>query len=126
MSRTHTARASDVGLYRRLIAEARPYWPHILTLGLVNLLATPLALLAPLPLKIAVDSIIGSHPLSAFYRAVLPAAPSAARALALTAGLMPGITVLSYMQSFGAWLMQTWAGEKLILELETTISRNRV
>src|SRR6476659_7374372 len=47
-------------LYRRLVAEARPYWPHTLAYLLLSLLATPLALLAPLPLKIAVDSVIGS------------------------------------------------------------------
>src|SRR5438552_17844598 len=53
----------DVVLYRRLLSQARPYWPHVVALFLLSLLSSPLSLLTPLPLKIAVDSVIGSHPL---------------------------------------------------------------
>src|SRR5213594_3033626 len=61
-------------LYRRLILEARPYWPHVLAFLVLNLLATPLALLVPVPLKIAVDSVIGSRPLPRAMQMILPAA----------------------------------------------------
>src|SRR5439155_97591 len=54
---------SDVVVFRRLLREARPSWPYIALLFLLSLLASPLALLTPLPLKIAVDSVIGSRPL---------------------------------------------------------------
>ena len=57
-------RAAPSRLYRQLLLETRPYWPHILLLAFVNLLATPIALLTPVPLKIAVDSIAGSAPAS--------------------------------------------------------------
>ena len=110
------SRTGDLWLYGRLLRQARPYWPHIAVLGAVNLLATPLALLTPIPIKIAVDSILGSHPLPAFYDAVLPANPSATIVLALTAGLMLGFTALNYLQRFGAWLLQTWVGERLVLD----------
>jgi ATP-binding cassette subfamily B protein len=53
---------SDIGLYRRLLLLARPYWLHITAFFLISLLSTPLALLAPLPMKIAVDSGISSNP----------------------------------------------------------------
>src|SRR5206468_3958962 len=53
---------TDVVLFRRLLGQARPYWPHVGALFLLGLLASPLSLLTPLPLKIAVDSVIGSHP----------------------------------------------------------------
>src|SRR5437899_8817476 len=53
----------DVVLFRRLLSQARPYWPHVAALFLLSLLSSPLSLLGPLPLKIAVDSVIGSHPL---------------------------------------------------------------
>jgi ATP-binding cassette subfamily B protein len=49
----------DVVIYRRLLADARPYRWHLAGVFVVSLLAAPLALLAPVPLKIAVDSIIG-------------------------------------------------------------------
>src|SRR5207249_4335833 len=51
----------DVVLFRRLLSQARPYWPHVAALFLLSLLSSPLSLLTPLPLKIAVDSVIGSH-----------------------------------------------------------------
>src|SRR5207247_1095992 len=54
---------TDVLVFRRVLREARPCWPFIGGLFLLSLLASPLALLAPLPLKIAVDSVIGARPL---------------------------------------------------------------
>ena len=57
-----SAQFTNLALYRRLLAQARPYWPHIAATLVLGLLSTPLALLSPLPLQIAVDSVIGSHP----------------------------------------------------------------
>ena len=59
-------------LYRRLFFEIRPYFFHQRGILLVTLLSTPLALLTPLPLKIAVDSVIGSHPVPTFVQTILP------------------------------------------------------
>ncbi len=61
-------------LYRRLFFEIRPYFFHLAGILLITLLSTPLALLTPLPLKIAVDSVIGSHPLPTFVQPILPSA----------------------------------------------------
>ena len=61
-----------LALYRRLLTYARPYWPHILLVFVLQLLSTPLALLGPLPLKIAVDTVLGSRPLPAWLRTVIP------------------------------------------------------
>ena len=59
-------------LYRRLFFEIRPYFFHLAGILLITLLSTPLALLTPLPLKIAVDSVIGSHPVPSFCKQMLP------------------------------------------------------
>src|SRR5436305_9235306 len=56
----------------RLWLEMRPYSGHLAVLFLVSLLGAPLALLVPLPLKIAVDNVIGSRPLPHFLTALLP------------------------------------------------------
>jgi len=45
-------------LYWRLLRLARPYWPHVAGLLVLSLLAPAIKLLAPLPLKIAVDGVI--------------------------------------------------------------------
>ena len=44
------AGSASLGLFRRMIRQARPYWPQLGALFLVNLLSSPLTLLAPLPL----------------------------------------------------------------------------
>ncbi len=48
---------SDIKILKRLFLQARPYWPHIACIFILDLLATPFALLTPLPLKIAVDNV---------------------------------------------------------------------
>src|SRR2546430_16078448 len=79
---------TDVALYRRLLRQARPYWLHLAGLFGIGLLASPLALLDPVPLKIVFDSVLGSHPLPAYVRAVLPSAVRGSpRALAGGVGL---------------------------------------
>src|SRR2546422_5497244 len=65
---------SELALYRRLLRQARPYWLHLAGLFGIGLLASPLALLDPVPLKIVFDSVLGSHPLPAYVRTVLPSA----------------------------------------------------
>src|SRR5207249_3723335 len=65
-------RGSDMAIYRRLFLQARPYWLHIAGIFLLSLLDGPLGLVTPLPLKIAVDSGIGSLPLPRILDRVLP------------------------------------------------------
>src|SRR5256885_11440061 len=91
---------SDLALYRRLLRQARPYWLHLAGLFAIGLLASPLALLDPVPLKIVFDSVLGSHPLPAYVRAVLPSAVlGAARALLGAIGLLPGGRALTPLQA---------------------------
>src|SRR5207249_8690587 len=92
-----TASYGDLHLYRRLLRESRPYWPHILGIFLLELLGTPLGLLSPLPLKIAVDSAIGNHPLPRFLSVVLPVAvtQSPMAVLALAVGLLLALAVVN-------------------------------
>src|SRR5216684_1185509 len=61
-----------VSLYWRLFQQVRPYWRHLTAIFALGLLAPQLALLTPLPLKIALDSVIGSRPLPPTLRGWLP------------------------------------------------------
>src|SRR5207249_9049935 len=92
------AKSRDLVLYRRLLRLAKPFWLHIATFGLLSLLATPLALLAPLPLKIALDSAIGSRPLPRLLRAFSPPPPSHTSPLLLAVGLLLPLPFLSQLQ----------------------------
>src|SRR5437773_2168266 len=88
---------SDVALYRRLLRQARPYWLHLAGLFGIGLLASPIALLNPVPLKIVVDSVLGSRPLPASLAAALPPAAtrSPATLLAVAIGLLIAVAALA-------------------------------
>ena len=67
-----SSRISDFKLLRRVLGETRPYRKRVLAVFVLGLLATPIALLAPVPLKIAVDSVVGSKPLPEFLLPFIP------------------------------------------------------
>jgi ATP-binding cassette, subfamily B, bacterial len=115
----------DLVIYRRLLAQARPYWPHIAAVFFVSLLAAPLALLAPVPLKIAVDSVIGSQPLPGFLDAIVPgfAADSAVSLLLVIAGLLVVIEALTQLQFIADEMLRTYIGERLQLDLRARLFR---
>jgi ATP-binding cassette subfamily B protein len=90
---------SDTTLYRRLASVARPYSAHIVGLTLLSALASPLALLLPVPLKIAVDSALGTHPLPSFLDPLIPGASvSQQQALVVAIVLLVVVTLLSQIQ----------------------------
>jgi ATP-binding cassette subfamily B protein len=117
---------SDVALYRRLLRQTRPAWPTILALFIVGLVASPLALLAPLPLKMAVDSVLGGRPLPGFLDALVPdgVASSAGPLLVVVALLAVLIALLSQGQSLAQKYLSTAAGERLVLDFRSRLFRH--
>jgi ATP-binding cassette subfamily B protein len=115
----------DLALLRRLLYQARRYWAHLGGFLLVSLLATPLALLTPLPLKIAVDSAIGSRPLPGFLDALPPGntTPSTIAVLVIAASLVLAVGLLSEMQELAEELLREYAGGKLTLGLRIQLFR---
>ena len=114
-------RASN--LYARIIHQARPCWLHLVGLFLVSILASPISLLFPLPLKIAVDSAIADHPLPLFLAALLPASAvsSSTAILLLAVALLIAVNLLSLLQDFFTSFMGTYTGEKLVLDFRTRL-----
>jgi ATP-binding cassette, subfamily B, bacterial len=114
----------DLALYRRLAALARPYRPHLAALVVLSLLATPLALLLPVPLKIAVDSALGSHPLPGFIAAVVPGGtPSHDEALVIAIALLVMVAVLTQLQQFAVAVLSSYTGERLLMRLRAVLFR---
>src|SRR6516225_5391323 len=66
------AKRSNLALYMRILRESKHFWPHIFALAAISLLDTPLTLLNPLPLKIVVDSVLGTHPLPSWLTWLFP------------------------------------------------------
>jgi ATP-binding cassette, subfamily B, bacterial len=110
-------------LYRRLGREMQPHWRQLAVLFLLGLLASPLALLAPLPLKIAVDTIIDHLPLPHFLAAWLPAGlqSSPGALLLFAAGLALAAPLLSQLCSFASAWLAAFAGEKLLRRLRAKL-----
>src|SRR5438094_4749562 len=116
---------SDLAIYRRLARQAVPMWPLVAALFLVGLLATPLALLAPLPLKIAVDTVLGSRPLPTLLASLLPPAMrSPSGVLVLVAVLAILIAVSSQLQVAAQKYLTVLAGERLQLDFRARIFRH--
>ena len=118
-------RNRDLMLAARLFHWARPYWHHLGALFLLSLLASPLALLVPLPLKIAVDSGLGSKPLPHLVRVFLPDSfkLTSHSALVLAVGILAGVTILSQVQALVVSLLRTYTGEKLLLDFRSEVFR---
>jgi ATP-binding cassette, subfamily B, bacterial len=116
----------DLALYRRLARQARPCWPHLGGLLLLSLLSTPLALLTPLPVKIAVDSVIGSHPLPGFLETLLPgsATASGAAVLVLAVALVAAVALLSGLQQLATSVLGVRAGGRLVLGFRARLFRH--
>jgi ATP-binding cassette, subfamily B, bacterial len=108
---------------RQLLRLSRPYWPHIAGIFLLSLIAAPIGLLLAFPLKIAVDNVIGSRPLPHVLQVLLPAAlhGSKSASLLLAAGLLLFLSLAMNLQSFAAWLLQTYAGERLVLDFRAQL-----
>jgi ATP-binding cassette subfamily B protein len=106
--------------------DARPYWRHIGGLFGLSLLSSVFALLTPLPLKIAVDSVVGSHPLPRFLAVILPTGVGRSQGgvLLVAAGLLVLISVLRQLQQFANLLLTTYAGEKLLLQFRSRLFRH--
>ena len=117
---------SDSMLYRRLLLEARPFWPQVAWLFVLSLLATPLSLLNPIPLKIVVDSVLGSRDLPAWLARVLPAGtPSdGLTALAAVAGLLVAIAIAKQALDLAFAVLHTSTGEKLVLSFRAKLFRH--
>ena len=114
------SRYSDWAILRRMALQARPYWIHVAGIFLLSLLSAPVALLAPLPLKIVIDNVIGSRPLSPLVAALVPRALEP-HLLGFAVAMLVAAAVLTYIQGSGTWLLQTYAGEGMVLDFRARL-----
>jgi ATP-binding cassette subfamily B protein len=110
--------ASGKALFWRLLLQARPYWPHLGGLLALSLLAPGLRLLAPVPLKFAVDGVIGGQP-PAFLEAL-----SGPALLGLAAGLLVLVTLLSLLVGLAASVLGAYVGEQLVRSFRAALFRH--
>ena len=117
---------SDASLLRRVALEARPCWPQLAGLLAIGTLSVPLALLGPLPLKIAVDHALGARELTGALAAVARTFRLASPAdLLLLAAVLVVLIALGRqaVQSVENWL-RAWVRETLTLSMRARVFRH--
>jgi ATP-binding cassette subfamily B protein len=105
-------------LFWRLLLQARPYWPHLAGLLALSLLAPALRLLAPLPLKFAVDGVLGGQPPAAL------ASLSGPALLATAAAMLVVVTLLALLIGLASTVLSAFVGEKLVRGFRAVLFRH--
>jgi ATP-binding cassette subfamily B protein len=119
-------RYSDWTIYRRVLGEARPYWGHIGGIFALSLLSTPIALLLPVPLKIAVDNVIGNEPLTGVLDTIVPGSVSSSSTglLIFAVALLVAVELASQLRSLFMSLLKTYTTERLTLRFRGQLFRH--
>jgi len=117
------SKPSDLAILGRLLQEARAYWPHLGALLLLDLLSTPLSLLSPLPLKIAVDSVLGTAPLPGFITNIVSRSIQASPAslLLFSTFLLIATSALLQLQKLAVYVYSTWISGKVSLDFRSRL-----
>ena len=105
----------------RVLLESRSCWPHLLGIAGLSILSLPLTLLYPLPLKVVVDSVLGTEPLPPWLVHTVPWLRGRSASLEAAIGILLGIALLVSFQSLAAWWLQTYTGEKLVWDFRARL-----
>ncbi|HYO21766.1 MAG TPA: ABC transporter ATP-binding protein [Flavisolibacter sp.] len=114
---------SNTKILKRTIQQARPYWQHIALMFVLMLLASPIALFKPYALKLLIDSGFGKQPLPGFVRFFFPDdfIYSFSAVVLIAAVLYVVIALVENTVNMLEWVVETYAGEKLVLNFRTTL-----
>ena len=105
----------------RVLLESRSCWPHLIGIAGLSILTLPLTLLYPLPLKIVVDSVLGSQPLPGWLVKSVPGLHASGTSLEAAIAVLIGIALAVSAQSLAAWYLQTYTGEKLVWDFRAQL-----
>jgi len=89
----------------------------------LGLFAAPIALLMPLPLKIVVDSVIGSEPLPGFLRIVVPSFMTQTKGaiVGFSVFLVLFIALLNQLHRLAMWWLNEYASEQMALHFRSQL-----
>ena len=97
----------------RVLLDVKSFWPHLGIFLLLTLASLPLTLLAPVPIKLVVDHVIGHAPaptLASWF-----CAHAHISLLLLSCAFALAIAFLQSALTLGLWIYQRYLGEKLVL-----------
>jgi len=101
----------------------RGQWRSISVIFALEMLSTPLSLLAPIGIKIAIDNVLGGKPLPHILRAALPASflQSSERLLMVAVAVQIGVALLIQARWFCSYLLKIHAGERMLLNFRSRV-----
>src|SRR5438067_7429492 len=110
-------------MLKQAFEDLRPYlWP-IVVLLIVSLTAVPITLIFPLPIKLLVDSVLGSQPLPGYLTVFVGSQLSKSLTLWLAITILMGTAVLTYAQN----LVNVWytnkVGNRMTLDVRARLFR---
>ncbi len=110
-------------MLKRAFEDLRPYlWP-IVVLLIISLIAVPITLIFPLPIKLLVDSVLGSQPLPGYLTAFVGPQLSKSLTLWLAITILMGTAILTYLQN----LVNVWytnkVGNRMTLDVRARLFR---
>src|SRR5437879_5369689 len=110
-------------MLKRAFEDLRPYlWP-IVVLLIISLTAVPITLIVPLPIKLLVDSVLGSQPLPGYLTIFVGSQASKTVALWLAISILMAAAVLTYLQN----LVNVWysnkVGNRMTLDVRARLFR---
>ena len=103
--------------------DLRPYlWPLVVLL-IISLLAVPITLIVPLPIKLLVDNVLGSQPFPSYLTILVGSQISKSLALWLAISILVGTAVLTYLLN----LVNVWysnkVGNRMTLDVRARLFR---
>ena len=108
---------------QRAFEDLRPYFWPLVVLLIVSLLAVPMTLVFPLPIKLLVDSVLGSQPLPGYLTIFVGSQLSKTLALWLAISILMAAAVLTYLQN----LVNVWysnkVGNRMTLDVRARLFR---
>ncbi|MGR0187746.1 ABC transporter ATP-binding protein [Azospirillum aestuarii] len=113
-------------IYWRALKEARPWYPQLGLIVALGLLATPIALLAPIPIKIIVDSVLGDKPLPSFLTRSLPSDVTGDKDMVLYLCIAFGVLValLAVVHSVVEWLYREAVADQMVRRFRAKVMGN--
>jgi ATP-binding cassette subfamily B protein len=110
-----------VSISKALREQVSAFRFSLLSVLLVGLLAMPIALALPLPLKIVIDNVLGSQPVPDFLRTLLPDqwVDDKNSLFVVSLVLMLVVSIVNYVQGQGLWLLSEVTGERMVLRLRS-------
>ena len=110
-------------LVARVLNQSKKYWIFLAIIFVLNICAIPLVLLKPLALKILIDSGFGNVPVPNFIASMFPDGYTFTfgSVVGISVALIIGIALLENLYIIAVWMLNTYTGEKLVLNFRTAL-----